>query len=269
MAVPRAQGYKYDCSFRIDNEIVSTYKHHRDHNQRYLFEFRANFIIKPIDGPDHITGSERFALRSDGGFGSVDLLYNRLHDRLTEYWMTRAEIRRLIEDAFAFASASADAEKTLADSRRVIPTVVDIKISTVQPANERLDSVMSRAVRVENLIPAFLSPGGGDSNREVGYNGEVLHFLRSGLPRIRVQYVGQGSALMRVCPVCETGPHIGAQISILPGCRHSFHSGCIVRWLLLDNLCPLCEFPVYQSSLLHRGRRLWEEQKGKKKMLTS
>ncbi|KAI3451365.1 hypothetical protein Pfo_008030 [Paulownia fortunei] len=64
------------------------------------------------------------------------------------------------------------------------------------------------------------------------------------LPRIRVEDLDEGLALMEVCPICLRNPTIGAQISLLP-CHHAFfHSHCVVRWLEKSRLCPLCHSPA-------------------------
>ncbi|EYU24030.1 hypothetical protein MIMGU_mgv11b017560mg [Erythranthe guttata] len=55
------------------------------------------------------------------------------------------------------------------------------------------------------------------------------------LPRNRVEDVADGLLMMEACGICMRASTIGAQITVLPQCGHSFHSHCIVRHLLADN----------------------------------
>jgi hypothetical protein len=49
------------------------------------------------------------------------------------------------------------------------------------------------------------------------------------------QYLGQE------CCICLEGYHVGDRVGVLP-CKHTFHEGCIKRWLANDSRksCPLC-----------------------------
>ncbi|XP_077105082.1 uncharacterized protein LOC143759598 [Ranitomeya variabilis] len=47
------------------------------------------------------------------------------------------------------------------------------------------------------------------------------------------------------CVICMTEYEIGEQVIVLP-CDHSFHQGCISRWLRSNPLCPLCRNHVFQ-----------------------
>ena len=49
-----------------------------------------------------------------------------------------------------------------------------------------------------------------------------------------------------VCPVCVEEVHDDSHT--LEGCRHVFHSVCIVRWMRRGNLtCPTCRHDLHQS----------------------
>ncbi|CAO2831510.1 unnamed protein product [Amaranthus hypochondriacus] len=45
------------------------------------------------------------------------------------------------------------------------------------------------------------------------------------------------------CCICLTRYAEGAEICTLP-CKHSFHYGCISRWLRINATCPLCKFNI-------------------------
>jgi hypothetical protein len=45
------------------------------------------------------------------------------------------------------------------------------------------------------------------------------------------------------CAVCLQSFEEGGRIRVMP-CSHGFHEDCIVRWLGISRLCPLCRFAL-------------------------
>ena len=52
------------------------------------------------------------------------------------------------------------------------------------------------------------------------------------------------------CPVCLCEMHVGVETcTSLRSCRHTFHSGCLRRWLGVRRECPLCRGQVGAADL--------------------
>lgn len=45
------------------------------------------------------------------------------------------------------------------------------------------------------------------------------------------------------CSICMARYEVGDEIGTLP-CLHMFHNGCIKRWLIQSNTCPICKMTV-------------------------
>ncbi|GFQ07604.1 nep1-interacting protein-like 1 [Phtheirospermum japonicum] len=184
----------------------------------YVLEIRTNFILKKTSASSDTEG----------------LLKVGLSFRLKEYWMSDDEIQKLVREALCLAKQQESITSTRA---RVIPFVVGIDVCTVQQEGEGLDAAMDRAIKVENLLPLDLLDG---SNPDIAIDLNLEDFLICHLPRIRVEDVDEGFSLMETCSICLRNPTIGAQVSVVPSCRHAFHYHCIVRWVMRNNSCPLC-----------------------------
>ncbi|VFQ94282.1 unnamed protein product [Cuscuta campestris] len=148
-----------------------------------------------------------------------------------EYWM-------MPHDAISLCASAVDFARKMGADRPhldVIPVFVEIKVSTVQQAGEPIALTLERAIRPERLCPLYTNV----FTMLPPVDPSLLLHVRS-LPRIRVERVEQGSALMDLCDICSRGPTVGDQISNLK-CGHAFHSHCVVRWLVRSNLCPTCD----------------------------
>ncbi|XP_059451336.1 uncharacterized protein LOC132182162 [Corylus avellana] len=71
------------------------------------------------------------------------------------------------------------------------------------------------------------------------------------MPRVAVT---QEEAVAKECPICLDGYEVGGEAREMP-CKHSFHSGCIERWLGLHGSCPVCRFamPVEEGNVNSGG----------------
>ncbi|EYU42146.1 hypothetical protein MIMGU_mgv1a013130mg [Erythranthe guttata] len=220
-SVPRAAGYEYEYNFSIKEELVSKYKHRPMRKfTTLIFEIRATFITRPIDGEDVIIDSEVFDgvvqdNRSSDTVNTIVLMQSSLSVRLHEYWMSGVEQRRFEIEALDFARRAA-ANAADPSPRRVVPIFVDLKVITVQQEGEPVRGAFDRALRAENLVPFFNIPCSYATFTK--WPGTPPHL----------------------------GPNIGSQISRASLCRHAFHSHCFALWLLKGNeLCPTCNSVAY------------------------
>ncbi|TVT99588.1 hypothetical protein EJB05_55018, partial [Eragrostis curvula] len=42
------------------------------------------------------------------------------------------------------------------------------------------------------------------------------------------------------CAICLQDLQIRKKLRMMPCCGHSFHESCIITWLLMNSLCPIC-----------------------------
>ena len=42
------------------------------------------------------------------------------------------------------------------------------------------------------------------------------------------------------CVICQDEYEEGDELSLLPGCAHTFHEACVTRWLKDKPSCPVC-----------------------------
>ncbi|CAN6335566.1 unnamed protein product [Urochloa humidicola] len=55
--------------------------------------------------------------------------------------------------------------------------------------------------------------------------------------------VGEGEARGKECAVCLEGYESGDTVRTMP-CSHGFHERCILHWLRVSRLCPICRFAM-------------------------
>lgn len=48
------------------------------------------------------------------------------------------------------------------------------------------------------------------------------------------------------CAVCLEGLEMGQEFRMMP-CSHTFHQLCIFKWLVVNRLCPFCQFALPSS----------------------
>ncbi|KAL3639667.1 hypothetical protein CASFOL_014635 [Castilleja foliolosa] len=239
-------GYEYDYRFSIvdADEISSVYKFFLDPKLKYfLFEFRTSFILKSKtdEGKHDLTDSERYDLRVPQIGGDLSI-YFRTYRRLDDYWMTEDEMKLLSSEAFDFAKQmAAKPEHALLN---LIPIAVEIDVCTVQQEAETYDACLGRAIRPQNMVPLYLWVSFTSVEERKPMTPRLITFLLH-LPRIRVEDIEKGLALMEECSICSEMTKVGAQISVLQ-CGHAFHSHCVVGWLEDNRLCPTCKSPAYE-----------------------
>ncbi|KAF5185573.1 E3 ubiquitin-protein ligase mbr2-like, partial [Thalictrum thalictroides] len=56
----------------------------------------------------------------------------------------------------------------------------------------------------------------------------------------RVRYLSPRSAEVEPCCICQEEIVQQEEIGMLD-CGHDFHTGCIKRWLMEKNVCPICK----------------------------
>ncbi|XP_072960053.1 E3 ubiquitin-protein ligase RHA1B-like [Typha angustifolia] len=50
------------------------------------------------------------------------------------------------------------------------------------------------------------------------------------------------------CVICLDDLVAGEEVRVLPRCHHTFHKGCIDRWLTAPSrVCPICRGPVLEE----------------------
>ena len=57
-----------------------------------------------------------------------------------------------------------------------------------------------------------------------------------------------GQPSSTICSICTLEYEPGQQVRSLDHCDHSFHTGCIDRWLADHNTCPLCRADIIPST---------------------
>ncbi|XP_078005397.1 RING finger protein 24 isoform X2 [Phascolarctos cinereus] len=56
--------------------------------------------------------------------------------------------------------------------------------------------------------------------------------------------------LHEICAVCLEDFKPKDELGICP-CKHAFHRKCLIKWLEVRKVCPLCNMPVLQLAQLH------------------
>uniref|UniRef100_A0A3B3RBG6 Si:dkey-51a16.9 n=1 Tax=Paramormyrops kingsleyae TaxID=1676925 RepID=A0A3B3RBG6_9TELE len=54
--------------------------------------------------------------------------------------------------------------------------------------------------------------------------------------------------LQQMCAVCLEEFRMRDQLALCP-CSHTFHTKCLLKWLEIRSLCPMCNKPVYKVPL--------------------
>lgn len=236
-------GYEYRHRVWMDEAIIPSYELIPSQSKTFLFEIRANFILRKnpnqAEEEDEFLDSEQFDASLKETQTAADL-HSQIASRLKDYWMSADEIIPLIAGAYGFAARiAADPQRA---SLKVVPVVVAIDVRTVRQASESIGSAVDRAICARSLVPLCLLPElrtRARRGRGKVSNPHAIGFLRR-LERIRVVDVDKGLEIMKICPICLQMPKLGCEISMLK-CRHAFHAHCVYRWYADCHSCPSCE----------------------------
>ena len=91
----------------------------------------------------------------------------------------------------------------------------------------------------EALSRAFRSSNNYDNKSEGPVNTELLEYM----PEIIVQEDNKIPTEKKDCVICLETFANGDKVTIL-ACAHLFHKDCIVDWLKVNDLCPICKYRV-------------------------
>ncbi|XP_072263002.1 RING finger protein 24 [Pyxicephalus adspersus] len=58
---------------------------------------------------------------------------------------------------------------------------------------------------------------------------------------------------LNICAVCLEEFKPKDELGICP-CKHAFHRKCLIKWLEVRKVCPLCNMPVLQLAQLHSNQ---------------
>ncbi|XP_059436662.1 E3 ubiquitin-protein ligase MPSR1-like [Corylus avellana] len=73
--------------------------------------------------------------------------------------------------------------------------------------------------------------------------GRPIPATRSAIERLEKVTFEDGLGWIGECIICTEEFEGGLELTRLP-CSHVYHGGCIVKWLKMSRLCPLCRYPL-------------------------
>ncbi|KAI2661346.1 RING finger protein 122 [Labeo rohita] len=91
------------------------------------------------------------------------------------------------------------------------------------------------------FIRTIVWQAGGESQQEIA----VLTVILKGDPK-KLNLHGQ------TCAVCLEDFKVKDELGVLP-CQHAFHRRCVVKWLEVRCVCPMCNKPLAGSSEQHQS----------------
>ncbi|XP_073219822.1 uncharacterized protein [Cicer arietinum] len=76
-------------------------------------------------------------------------------------------------------------------------------------------------------------------------NNQSKLFGRENITRIKIEEGAPYFEKDLICSICLDELPVGSEVIQLPvPCCHVYHEECIMRWLDMSNICPLCRRPV-------------------------
>ncbi|GER26044.1 RING/U-box superfamily protein [Striga asiatica] len=223
-----------------DSEFVSKLK---PGYRIFVFEFRTDFIWRPVaGGPNTVMDSERFScvvfeletVKSDW-----IMLWCQASGRTRDYWMGHEETKRLVDEAFDFARENAGAHD------HWVPVVVDLEVCTAQQEGESIEASMERAIRAQYLMPlSYLTAHLLPTEEYKPKKFDIRHIFSRKMGMVRVEEKNEDEK--KACGICSRNTsHVGAVLSTIPACGHTFHAHCLCLWLEATTRCPTCQTAAY------------------------
>jgi E3 ubiquitin-protein ligase RNF115/126 len=74
-------------------------------------------------------------------------------------------------------------------------------------------------------------------------DGPVDEGLLEYIPEIKICNDSKIPADKKDCVICLEPLKVG-DVAIMLACAHLFHKACILDWLRINNLCPICKYKV-------------------------
>jgi hypothetical protein len=140
------------------------------------------------------------------------------------------------------------------------PTSGQREVLTVTPAPPFLsvrrapsDEALSTLEMALLLLSVLRRQGTRDGDREApglgvgdAYRSGRVPASREAVAGLRVTTVAAAETREELgeCAVCLQSYEEGDRVKVMP-CSHRFHESCIVRWLGISRLCPLCRFALH------------------------
>uniref|UniRef100_F6XCM2 Ring finger protein 24 n=1 Tax=Ornithorhynchus anatinus TaxID=9258 RepID=F6XCM2_ORNAN len=75
------------------------------------------------------------------------------------------------------------------------------------------------------------------------------YLISHSLPSLGKEYISTDK-MSDICAVCLEEFKPKDELGICP-CKHAFHRKCLIKWLEVRKVCPLCNMPVLQLAQLH------------------
>ncbi|GER26003.1 RING/U-box superfamily protein [Striga asiatica] len=236
---------------KIDPKLISKVKAHETNPhiapklkpgyRIFVFEFKTNFILARMPfGPNTFMDSESFyaiVLELENSALDRCLLNAQALERLRNYWMTRDEIIRLVDEAIDFARQNAGCREVNWASL----VVVGLEVRTAQQEGESNEAVMDRVIRAQYLVPLPYLPMTYSTVEYAPKIYDIRHYVMRNRLREKVDKI-EG-----MCGICSRNMSLSIVVSKLPRCGHTFHSGCIYLWLEGCNRCPSCQTLLFNS----------------------
>uniref|UniRef100_A0A803TWV5 Ring finger protein 122 n=1 Tax=Anolis carolinensis TaxID=28377 RepID=A0A803TWV5_ANOCA len=63
---------------------------------------------------------------------------------------------------------------------------------------------------------------------------------------------GTGIFIFQTCAVCLEDFKVKDELGVLP-CQHAFHRKCLVKWLEVRCVCPMCNKPIAGPTEAHQS----------------
>ncbi|KAL6906066.1 hypothetical protein ACP4OV_003667 [Aristida adscensionis] len=111
-----------------------------------------------------------------------------------------------------------------------------------EPTLRVFRALEQQGLPVPLLLVAGLATGGADSNDAYGGAAPASSEAAARLP-VTTAAAREAGEEEEGCAVCLQAYEEGERLRTMP-CAHGFHEGCILKWLAVSRVCPLCRFAL-------------------------